>query len=108
MSTVREGEIGTAFRLYTFFNMSQATNLTIKFTKPDGTTLQVSSPDVTAPGVSVTDPKAGTVPAYEYMQYLWKAGDLDQSGVWRACGTYQDATTTIPSDTATFTVEKGC
>jgi len=88
--------------------MSAFTSLTIHFTKPDGTLLVVTSPDV-ALGAAVDDPDLGPLAANEYMVYTTEAGDIDQVGVWRACGVYVDAApSNFPSDTSTFTVEAGC
>lgn len=89
--------------------MSASTSLTIHFTKPDGTLLVVTSPDVTAPAVPVVDPDLGPLAASEYMQYTTQAGDIDQAGVWRACGVYVDAApSNFPGETSTFTVLEGC
>lgn len=100
-------DVGKLFRLATSFNMSAATSLTINFTKPDGTTLSVTT-GVTAPAAAITDPDLGALAASEYMQYSIVATNIDQAGVWRACGIYTTATESFSSAEATFTVLAAC
>lgn len=93
--TLRVGEIGKILRVNTNYNLSANTELTLEFTKPDGTVVTKTKTldGVSAPGIDVTDPITGDVfLANEYMQYSFASGDLDQSGQWYVEAKYTDAT----------------
>ena len=86
-------EIGKVFRYATGFDMSGSTVLSLHFTHSDGiTTFTATTPNVTAPAVSVNDPDLGTLAASTYMEYVTTGTDLTKSGAWTVCGTYEDAT----------------
>lgn len=106
--SLKVGEIGKTIRVDNDFDLSFNTELTLTFTKPDGTTLTKTktSDGVSAPGVEVTDPVTGEVfAASQYMEYDFSSGDLDQSGRWFVKSTYTDATPkTFIGDCAEFTV----
>lgn len=98
------GEWGVEFCFSTGFDMSGFTSISIKFTKPDGSFLTVSNPDVSVPN-SPVNTTLGTFSAKEYAAYTFKNGDVNQAGVWSARVTYQDATPQeLISDVGTFTV----
>jgi hypothetical protein len=109
--SLREGQIGGTFRANAKFDMSGSTALELTFTRPDGTTLTVTNPDVTAPATPVTDPTLGPLNASEYFEYTTASGDIPvgSKGTWEACGVYEDGTPKrFPSATATFEVLEGC
>ncbi len=87
--TVNEGEFGVACVFYTAYDMSGFTGISIKFTKPDGTILAPTDPDVTVPNVQVIT-ALGTFPANQYASYYFQNGDLDQLGTWYARVIYDD------------------
>lgn len=92
--SLRVGEIGKIIRVNTNYDLSANTELTLEFTKPDGTTVtKLKADGVSAPGVNVTDPDTGDVfEANEYMEYDVESGLLDQSGQWYVEAKYNDAT----------------
>ena len=108
--TIKKDEKGQPFRIGTGFDMSGSTSLTIKFTKPDGTELTVTNPDVTAPATPlVNDPYLGSIPASTYFEYTSTGLDFDQAGEnWKACGTYADASLTLFTGEVTFTIDESC
>ena len=99
---MRVGECGKIITCATGYDMSGNSELTLVFTKPDNTTLTVTTATgVTAPAVAL-----GSLSASEYFSYTTAAGDIDQAGTWTVQGTYDDATPkTFISDIATFTVD---
>ncbi len=92
--SLKVGEIGKIIRVDTDFDLSANTELTLTFTKQDGSTLikTKTSDGVTAPGVPVTDPDGNEFEANQYMEYDFVSGDLDQSGRWFVKATYTDGT----------------
>ncbi len=110
--SLREGQIGGVFRGWAKFDLSGFTELTLVFTRPDDTKLTVTTADgVTAPGVPVTDPDLGPLPANEYFEYTTVDGDIPagSKGEWDSCGIYTDATPKVyPSAKGTFQVLEGC
>ncbi len=106
--TVNEGEFGVACVFSTAYDMSGFSTISMKFTKPDNTTLLVTNADgVTVPAVPVSTP-LGTFGANTYAQYFFKNGDLDQIGIW-SCRVIFDNSGASPaihliSNTSTFTV----
>lgn len=100
---MNKNEWGIKFVFSTGFNLSGFSTLSIAFTKPDGTVLVKSNPDVTAPALNI-DTTEGLFPSHTYAQYVFQNGDVDQSGTWSARVTYTDAGQQLISDAATFTV----
>lgn len=84
------GEFGVNFVFSCGYDMSANTSLGITFTKPDGTTLTVSSPDVTVPAIDLQT-TLGLFVAHQYVSYTFVDGDVDQAGEWSARVTYNDA-----------------
>ena len=105
--TIRKDEVGKIIRVNALFDMTNNSELTLIFTKPDLTTLTVNKASgVSAPGVDVLDPVTGvTFNANEYFQYTTQAGNIDQSGSWKIKGVYDDLTPKhFIGDTDVFTV----
>lgn len=108
--SLKVGEIGKIINVNAGFDLSGNTDLEIKFTKPDLTTLTVNKAGgVSAPAVSYTgvDVNGNTVTynANEYWSYATASGNIDQSGAWKLNGRYVDATPKdFCGDTANFTV----
>lgn len=97
------GEWGIAALFSTGYDMSGFTALSLTFTKPDGTTLVVTNPDVTVPGTDI-ETTAGLFVANEYVRYVFVDGDVDQTGDWTARVTYDDGFEHLISDVDGFTV----
>jgi hypothetical protein len=99
---MRVGECGKIITCATSYDMSGSTELTLVFTKPDKTTLTVT----TSNGVSAPGQALGSLSASTYFSYTTAAGDIDIKGTWTVQGTYNDASPkTFISDIATFTVD---
>lgn len=80
-------EYGVVFAFYVAYPISDFTTLSIAFTKPDGSILNVTSPAVSAPATPLTTP-AGVFPASQYALYTFIKGDVDVAGDWSARVTY--------------------
>ncbi len=93
--TINEGEFGVACVFYTAYDMSAFTGISIKFTKPDGTILAPTDPDVTVPASPIVT-ALGTFPANQYANYFFQSGDLDQTGTWYARVIYDDSGASPP------------
>ena len=100
-------EVGKSIVVNAGYDLSANTSLSLVFTKPDQTTLTVTS-GVTAPAstlVVTIDGVSTTLNANEYWLYATASGDLDQAGTWSVHGKYVDAS---PKDfcgeSSTFTV----
>ena len=110
---LKVGEVGKTFRYSTGFDMSAFTELTLIFTKPDGTTLTKNTSTVNAVSAPATplvnDSDLGNVPASTYMAFDSVAADFDQDGIWTVCGIYNDASPKeFHGADATFTVLEAC
>ena len=113
--TIKVAEGNKAFRYATNYDMSSSTGLSLKFTSPTGveTTLtDLTTPAVTAPALTITDPDLGSLTASTYMEFKTLVTTFAESGSWKVCGTYTDTATTPDSvfigGTVSFTVEVGC
>ena len=109
MANFKVGDIGRNILINANFDMSSNTDLQIEFTKPDQTTLLVTSSEgVVAPSSNVTVDVAGTPTEFlanEYFLYPWASGDLDQAGTWVGNGVYiEGATKRFCGDPVTFSV----
>ncbi len=100
-------EWGVEFAFSTAFNMSSFTSIAIEFVKPDETTLTVTDSDgVIVPNFDLSTTQ-GTFLANKYASYVFKDGDVDQTGLWSARVVYTDATPQhLISDVATFTINE--
>lgn len=96
-------EWGKAFLFSTGFDMSGFSGIAIDFTKPDGTTLNVSNPNVTVPNTDVST-TAGTFLANHYAKYVFANGDVNQKGIWSARVIYDDSTQHLISEPSQFVV----
>ena len=107
--SIRAREIGKVFRVKTSFDLSAATTLEVHFTGPNAEITDKATPDVTAPGVDVTDPDLGLLEANTYMEFKTIATDFPVKGTWTGCSRYIDPT---PKDFAgpdtEFEVLEGC
>ena len=104
--TLNVGEYGKVFVFSVGFDMSSQTALTLVFTKPDGTALTVTDPDVTVGSSTKSVDGIGTVTLNEYVEYTFASGDVDQSGTWTAQLTYDEgAGKRLISEPAQFTVD---
>lgn len=112
--SIKTGEIGKSLYVGTGFNLNAApfTELTIKFTSPDGAiTFSRSTADgVTAPAVDspVLD-NVGVLPADTYMLYMTQASDFAVDGSWNICTEYQDAAPSLfYGDDTLLDIEASC
>ena len=105
-------ESGKNLNVNAGFDMSSATELTLTFTKPDGTTASKTTADGVVLGAGETDPDLGVLTANEYVTYPVEAGFLDQAGTWSVDLTYTNTGATpddvFIGDCATFTVGSRC
>ena len=105
--TLRVGEIGKTLRVDCNFDLSSYSELTLIFTKPDGTTTitKTTADGISAPGVEVTDPDGNVFSASEYMEYDFESGVLDTDGIWTVRPKYNDVTPkTFFGEPKTFSV----
>ena len=94
---LRIGESGKNLNVNAGYDMSSQTELTLTFTKPDGTTVSKATADGVALGAGETDPDLGLLTANYYVYYPIEAGFLDQAGTWCVYLTYTN-TTPAPDD----------
>ena len=97
------GEYGKIITCAASFDMSGSSELTLVFTKPDGSNLTKTTADgVTAPAQAI-----GSLSASTYFSYTTVEGDIDQAKDWQVYGMYDDSTPKhFISKTANFTVDK--
>ena len=110
--TIKIAEGNKAFRYATGYDMSSSTGLQLKLTSPTGviTTLtNLTTPAVTAPASTITDPDLGSLAASTYMEFNTLITTFTESGTWKVCGTYTNTTTTPDSvfigSTVSFSIE---
>jgi hypothetical protein len=109
--TIKATEVGKQFNYGTFYDLSGASELTLKFTSPSGTvsTFTQTGGRVTAPATDVVDSNLGVIPGNTYMQLVTQATDFTEVGTYTVCGTYEDSTPIkYFGDDATFEVEEAC
>jgi hypothetical protein len=98
---IKVGEIGRRIYFAANYDMSGASSVSAKLTKPSGVEITVVP---TVQGVAF-----GSYLANQYATYDTQAGDIDEAGTWSACLTYNDSTPkTYHSDDDTFVVDAGC
>ena len=94
--------------------MSLNTELSIKFNKPDSTSVTKTKTggEVVLGTSNITDPDLGSLTANEYVEYDIEAGFLDQDGTWTGCLTYTntgpDPDNIYIGNSFTFTVLSAC
>ena len=114
--TIKVGEKGQPFYIAADFDLSGFTALSIKFTRPDGTSFTVTdlTPSaVTAPATPLTNDPAfnpvRSVAASQYFKYVSTGLEFDVAGDnWTACALYTDATRTLEANEVTFTIGESC
>lgn len=97
------GEYGIALNLNVNFDISGNTSLSLAFTRPDGSTLTVTNPQVTYGTVALST-SIGTFAANQYATYTTKSGDIPLPGTYSVRLTYTDSSKSLKSDIATFQV----
>lgn len=100
---MRVNEYGVLFYYGVSFDMSAYDNLSLAFTKPDGTLLTVNSPSVTINPSPVTTDK-GTFSGNTYAIYRFVEGDINLAGAWTVRLTYTDGVQNLISQISNFTV----
>ena len=109
--SIKTTEVGKKLNYGTYFDLSSATELALKFTSPAGveTTLTMTGGRVSAPSVAVSDSVIGEFAADNYMQITTIATDFTEAGTWKVCGTYTDATPKVfHGDEGEFEVGESC
>lgn len=94
--TVKIGEVGKKIYIGTGFDMSNNTELGIKFVSPDGSIVftRLSVDGVTAPAVpSPSLPTIGILLANEYLLYSTQALDFTVIGDWCVNAEYTEGAT---------------
>lgn len=113
MADLFVGATNVTIRVKTDIDMSSNTELSIRFCKPDGTTVTKASADGVVIGSStITDDDLGALTANKYLEYPTEASFLDTAGIWKAQAIYTDTATTPDSiyygNIAQFTVKNTC
>ena len=110
--SVKIGEIGKQIFVGTGFDMSNNTELGIKFVSPDESIefTRLSADGVTAPGVPSPDlPNIGVLAANEYLLYETQALDFTVAGDWCINAEYTEGTTKFfIGDNGTLTISDTC
>lgn len=90
---------GWVLRVNAGFDMSSNTELSLIFTKPDGTSVTKTSADGVAIGAGVTDADLGVLAANEYVEYSIENGLITSAdaGEWTVQLLYTN-TTPAPDD----------
>ena len=96
-------EWGVLFYMALSFDLSGYTGLMLTFTKPDGTVMTRTNPQVVMGTTEITT-TLGTLAPNTWVSYTFANGEVDQSGVWSVRLTYNDASRQLISDPATFTL----
>lgn len=112
------GESGKLHRVNAGFDLSSRTDLSLTYTKPDGTVVtKTELGGEVSLGISpVVDPDLGSLSANEYVEYEIEPGFLDQANTstasWKVYLTYTNTTPTpddvFIGDCSTFTVNAVC
>ncbi len=105
--SIKENDVGKIIIVNAGFDLSSNTELSLVFTKPDGTTVvtKTSADGVTAPATDLTvliDTVETTLNGNEYFSYPTESGFLTPAGRWSVYGIYTDGT---PKDMAGMTAE---
>lgn len=95
------GEYGNIVQVNALYDLSAFTDLSIEFIKPNGETVTVESPDVTAPAVDIP----GFALPNQYFQYAIAPDLINQVGAWQCRGVYRDAQRQLKTGWSTFNVE---
>jgi len=94
--TLRVGESGKNILVVAGYDMSSYTELTLTFTKPDGTSVSKATADGVAIGAGETIDGVSYT-ANEYVYYPVEAAFLDTAGTWCVYITYTNTAAT-PDD----------
>lgn len=107
---VKQKEVGKTVNLFTGFDLSSKTSMTIDTVSPAGVTATIIDARISFNATPVVDPVLGTAAANTYMQFTTLATDFLEVGDYTLCGTYNDtvATQVFFADIATLAVEVGC
>ena len=95
--TLYVGDTNKTFRVNAGYDMSSNTELTLTFTKPDGTVVVKASADGVVIGAGVTDADLGTILVNEYVEYPLESSFLDAAGEWKVTLKYTNTATTPDS-----------
>jgi hypothetical protein len=84
------GEFGVVFRFGVGFSLVSFTTLSLTFTRPDGSTVTATNPNV-AVGSGDVSTSLGTFLNGQYATYTFASGDISLPGTYQVRLTYQDA-----------------
>lgn len=110
MPTFRLNESGTTLRVDANQDISNYTELSLVFTKPDGTSVTKTTADgVTLGAAAITDNDLGALEANTYVTYEIEAALLDTVGFWCVYFLYTNSASSPvdswPGDPVEFEVE---
>lgn len=116
---IKNGEVGRDLYVGTTFDLSSNTELTIRFTSPDGTIKfdKTTADGITAPASPSPalpesgDFSGGILPANTYMLYTTDGTEftLGGDGNWNICTNYQDGTPkSFDGDDTTLVISPAC
>lgn len=98
------GEWGITYNFNQNFDISGFTILGLVITRPDGTVITRTNPQVSVGAAPLVTPNDGTYAANQYAIYVFAVGDLTVEGDYTARLSYTDGSKHLVSDAASFTV----
>lgn len=98
-------ESGIRFYFDARYDMSDYVDLFLVFTKPDRTTMTVGLPDLVLGTSNIVVGRSSLV-ANQYAYYIFKDGDVTQSGTWSVRLHYLNGTVTLVSSSVKFKVSR--
>ena len=101
MKTPNVGEYGIAYDVNVNYDLSAATKVQMDITRPDKTKI---GGDAVVGLVDLVTQDMGTFPAKKYCTYVFKDGDLNQTGDYTARVVYTDSTKRLICDPVGFSV----
>lgn len=97
------GEYGLNYRLNANYDMSAFTDLSLAFTRPDGSVITKTNPAVSVIATPLVTP-LGTFAANQHIVYTFVDGDLSLAGTYTARLTYTATGKRLISEIDTFAV----
>lgn len=98
-------ESGIRFYFDARYDMSDYVDLSLVFTRPDKTTWTVTLPDLELGTSNVTVGRSSLL-ANQYVSYVFRTGDIAQSGTWSVRLHYSNGTLNLVSSVVKFKVAK--
>jgi hypothetical protein len=98
------GEWGITYNLNQNFDISGFTILSLVITRPDGTTITRTNPQVSVGAAPLVTSDDGTYATNQYAIYVFAVGDLTLPGTYTSRLSYTDATKHLVGDVVSFDV----